>query len=298
MIQPGTYPAAVTPLDEKGRIDWAGVAKLLAWFESCGCTGAVLAGTNGEGPSLSATEKRELIEKAMPMRGKLDLILGIATPSIEEAKWLCRRAAEAGAVGALVMPPFYFREAAELGVREWFLELLNASPLPVIVYNFPKRAGMAISHSLMAELALHEQMAGAKDSSGERDNLFGYRQAIRREDQRLFVGDETLLFEALEAGWSGTISGASNVLALPISALVHDYLGGLKESAEAKFSLILPLIEAIRKSPQPASHKAILQDWGVVPTSRVRRPLLEADPSATSELRKLIEAHTGLPLGV
>lgn len=298
MIQPGTYPAAVTPLDERGRIDWAGVAKLLAWFESSGCTGAVLAGTNGEGPSLSATEKRELIEKAMPMRGKLDLILGIATPSIEEAKWLCRRAADTGAVGVLVMPPFYFKEAKEEGLRQWFLELLDASPLPVIVYNFPKRAGMPISHELMAELAGHEQMAGAKDSSGERDNLIGYLKAIRRDGQQLFVGDETLLFEALEAGWSGTISGASNVLALPISALVLDYLEGRKESAEAKFRLVLPLIEAIRKSPQPASHKAILQDWGVLPTARVRRPLLEADLAATSELKATIESLSGLPQGV
>lgn len=296
MIQPGTYPAAVTPLDEKGRIDWAGVAKLLAWFESSSCTGAVLAGTNGEGPSLSATEKRELIEKAMPLRGKLDLILGIATPSIEEAKWLCRRAADAGAVGALVMPPFYFREAGEEGIKDWFLELLDSSPLPVIIYNFPKRAGMPISHGLMAELAGHEQMAGAKDSSGERENLSGYRKAIIREDQRLFVGDETLLFEALDAGWSGTISGASNVLALPISALVQDYLDGNAESAEAKFRLVLPLIGAIRKSPQPASHKAILNDWGVLPTARVRRPLLEADRATTDELRKLIEGQTGLPL--
>ncbi|MBI5705626.1 MAG: dihydrodipicolinate synthase family protein [Armatimonadetes bacterium] len=298
MIQPGTYPAAVTPLDEKGRIDWAGVAKLLAWFESSGCTGAVLAGTNGEGPSLSATEKRDLMERAMPMRGKLDLILGIATPSVEEAKWLCRRAADAGAVGALVMPPFYFREASEMGVRDWFLELLDASPLPVIVYNFPKRAGMAISHGLMAELARHERMAGAKDSSGERENLAGYHTAMTREDQRLFVGDETLLYEALETGWSGTISGASNVLALPISALVQDYLAGRKESAEAKFTLVLPLIEAIRKSLQPASHKAILNTWGVLPTARVRRPLVEADSARTDELRKLIEEHTGLPMGV
>src|SRR5688572_23691682 len=98
MLKPGVYPAAVTPFDEKGRVDMAGMARLLAWFEANGCVGAVLAGTNGEGPSLSATEKRDLIQHAVPLRGKLDLVLGIATPSLDEAIWLTRRAEEAGAV--------------------------------------------------------------------------------------------------------------------------------------------------------------------------------------------------------
>ena len=88
LFAPGVYPAAVTPMDSKQGVDEASLAKLLAWFEAAGCQGVVLAGTNGEGPSLSATEKRELIACAAGMRGKLELILGIATPSIEEAVWL------------------------------------------------------------------------------------------------------------------------------------------------------------------------------------------------------------------
>src|SRR5436305_4424299 len=113
VLERGIYPAAVTPFDEKGRVDILCVARLLAWFEAAGCKGAVLAGTNGEGPSLSATEKRDLIREAIPLRGKLDIILGIATSSLEEAVWSCNQAQNAGAVAALVMPPSYFREATE-----------------------------------------------------------------------------------------------------------------------------------------------------------------------------------------
>src|SRR3954467_7098266 len=103
-----------------GEIDVSAMARLLAWFEACGCTGAVLAGTNGEGPSLSATEKRDLIRESMPLRGKLDIILGIASSSLEEAVWLCNQARKSGAAAALVMPPSYFREATEDGLVEWF----------------------------------------------------------------------------------------------------------------------------------------------------------------------------------
>src|SRR5688500_12308551 len=73
LLAPGVYPAAVTPMDGEQRVDEPSLAKLLAWFEAAGCRGAVLAGTNGEGPSLSATEKRELIACAAGMRGKLEL---------------------------------------------------------------------------------------------------------------------------------------------------------------------------------------------------------------------------------
>ncbi len=294
MVRPGAYPAAVTPFDERGRLDWAGVAKLLAWFEASGCTGAVLAGTNGEGPSLSAVEKRELIERAMPLRGKLDLILGIATPSLEEAAWLCRRAHDAGAVAVLVMAPFYFREAGEAGIEAWFSELLDRSPLPVIAYNFPKRAGMPLSPELICRLGSRETMIGVKDSSGERGNIAAYRQALERPEQVLFVGDETLLWEALEAGWSGTISGAANSLALPIAAIVSDFFSGQRESAQAKFHLTMPLIEAVRSNPQPATNKALLHRWGVLPSPAVRLPLTAADPDVVGKLAALLLEKGGL----
>src|SRR5438132_298207 len=117
-IRRGCYPAAVTPFREDGEVDQPGMARLLAWFESQGCAGAVLAGTNGEGPSLSAIEKRDLLRAMMPVRGSIDLILGVATPSLSEAVWSCKQAAKIGAAAALVMAPGYFREATEQGIED------------------------------------------------------------------------------------------------------------------------------------------------------------------------------------
>lgn len=295
MLKPCVYPAAVTPFDEKGRVDIAQVAKLLAWFEANGCAGAVLAGTNGEGPSLSATEKRDLIEAAVPLRGKLDVILGIATPSLEEAAWLCRRAYDSGAVAVLVMAPFYFRDVPEAGIEKWFSSLLDRSPIPVIVYNFPQKTGITLSAQLVGRLGTHANMAGVKDSSGNADNLSSFRRALVREDQRLFVGDECLLLDAMREGWSGSISGASNVIPLPISMIVKDFLEGREESAEAKFEIALPVIQAIRSSPQPASHKMVLKEFGVLTNSAVRLPLIGVGLAEVSALIETIREQTGLP---
>lgn len=251
------------------------MARLLAWFESQGCTGAVIAGTNGEGPSLSAVEKRDLLRAMMPVRGSLDLVLGVATGSITEAIWSCRQAAKAGAVAALVMAPSYFREATDKGLLEWFRQLLDHAGLPILVYNFPQRTGITLSADFLASLAEHENFAGAKDSSGTVENLRSYADAVA--GKALYVGNETLLMEALEAGWSGTISGAANVVAVWLSQVVSLWNAGDRDQARVKFDVVLPVVEAIRKAPQPGCNKAMLSRMGVLDSPRLRLPLMECD---------------------
>jgi|CXWL01.1.fsa_nt_gi 4-hydroxy-tetrahydrodipicolinate synthase len=296
MIRPGVYPASVTPFTEKGRIDPNGVARLLSFFDASGCQGAVLAGTNGEGPSLSAVEKRDLLQLAVPLKGKLDLILGVATPSLDEAQWLCKRAAEFGATAVLLMPPFYFKSASDQAIVDWFLEILDKSPAPILAYNFPKATGITISAKMMEDLASHSNLAGCKDSSGDRQNLVEYRQAIQRPDQVLFVGDETLLLDALESGWTGTISGASNILCRFLSAVVGDWVDGNRESAGVKFELALPVISRLRASVQPSMNKACLATLGVIERSDVRLPLTSSQPEEAQRLLAEVTAALGSPM--
>ncbi|MEA2552055.1 MAG: 4-hydroxy-tetrahydrodipicolinate synthase [Fimbriimonadaceae bacterium] len=290
MLQPGVYPASVTPFDERGRVDMAAMARLLAWFEAAGCKGAVLAGTNGEGPSLSAIEKRDLVRDAMPLRGRLEIVLGIATSSLEEAVWLINQAEKAGAVAALVMPPSYFREASEEGILEWFRALMDRTYLPLLAYNLPQRTGITITAEMLKRLAEHERFAGAKDSSGVRENLAAYAAV---KGKALYVGNETLLIDALEAGWTGTISGASNVMPYPLTQIVNDWTEGKPESAEAKFQIALSAIKLLRDQAQPSTNKALLRDIGVIPSGAVRLPLASLEPERATALRSELEAHVG-----
>ena len=268
----GVYPAAVTPFNAKGEIDFAGIAKLMAWYKSGGCTGVVLAGTNGEGPSLSAVEKRDLVKGAVPLADGLEVVLGIATPSLDEAVWLCRQAHLAGAVAALVMPPGFFRDVSEEGIANWFGAVLDKSPIPVLVYNFPQRTGITVPASTMARLSNHEKFLGLKDSSGDADNMSAYAAALDGTDKCLFVGDETLLIHALKHGWTGSISGAANLLPGWLTQIVAEWVSD-RESAEAKFELVLPTLKAIRTCPQPAANKRILFELGVLESADVRLPL-------------------------
>ena len=237
--------------------------KLLSWFKANECTGVVLAGTNGEGPSLSAVEKRDLVREAVRLTD-LPIILGIATPSLEEAVWLSEQARKAGAVGVLVMPPAYFREVPEANIRLWFEALAKRTSSPILLYNFPKRTGITLSAELVAELARVDNIVGLKDSSGESGNLESYRQAF--PSGSLFVGDERLIPEALAQGWSGSISGAANVLPLWLSRATQP--GGIAASA-----FIANILDQVRASGQPMAHKAILKSLGVIGSDAVRLPL-------------------------
>jgi len=287
-MKAGVYPAAVTPFDQKGEVDLTSVAKLMAWYKAGGCSGVVLAGTNGEGPSLSAVEKRDLVKAAMGLSDGLEVVLGVATPSLDEAVWLCKQSHNAGAHAVLLMAPGFFRDAGIEAIAKWFEAVLDKSPIPVLIYNFPQRTGITIPAETMARLSRHDRMLGLKDSSGNIENMTSYADALRDSGKCLFVGDETLLISALSSGWTGTISGAANALPSWLSQIVAEW-PERQESAETKFALINPALTAIRSCPQPAANKRILVEMRVLPSGEVRLPLESVRAETVSDALALVK---------
>jgi 4-hydroxy-tetrahydrodipicolinate synthase len=266
------YSAAVTPFLSDGRVDDVSVVKLLAWFKANGCDGVILGGTTGEGPSLGTYEKRDLIRRAAENSLGMSLVLGTATQSLVEALWLCHQAREVQAEAVLVTPPSFYRESGQEGLVDWFSRLLDKSRIPVLLYNFPQRTMVEFAPETVALLAKHENMLGLKDSSGNSKNLLDYAQAA--PGKRLFVGDETLLVDALAHGWSGTVCGAANVLGIWIKGVDEDFKRS-PDAARAKLQLSMAPLLALRSAPQPLTHKRILHRLGIISSSAVRSPLLE-----------------------
>lgn len=290
MPQTGVYPASVTPLAPTGSLDELSLARLLAWFEASGCTGAVLAGTNGEGPSLSSPEKRDLVRMGVKHKGRLEVILGVATPSLTEANWLVGQACAAGADGVLLMPPGYFRSVSQAALTKWFEAVLERAELPVIVYNFPQMTGVTLSPQLLSTLSAHPRFGGVKDSSGDRANLLPYREAVAL-DKPLYVGDELLLIESLKAGWNGTISGCANLVGNWLTAILEHWRSGELESAEAKHALLAIVLSVIRSQGTPAPTKAVLERFGVIESHTMRLPL---EPSEPDQVLAALENYLGM----
>lgn len=274
-MTPILWPASVTPFDADGNVDRGDLAKLMAWFRDAGCNGVVLAGTNGEGPSLSAVEKRDLVRAGVELSDGLPVTLGIATPSLHEAKWLASQAGKAGAQHVLLMAPGYFQNCAESAILDWFRVVADAATCPVIAYNFPKYTGFTMTSDFVGRLAEHGNVVGFKDSSGEVANLATYRSAAPAAT--LLVGDETILPEAMAAGWSGSISGASNVVGNWLSKW-------LQNPSQERWKLLQTALKTIRKGPQPALNKAVLAALAVISRPDVRLPLTPADPTECLEV--------------
>ena len=288
MVFPGLWPAAVTPFDAEGGVDYGSVLKLLAYFRDAGCSGAVLAGTTGEGASLSAIEKRDLIRFAVERGDGFPLVLGVASNSLHEAKWLVGQAGKAGAAGVLVSPPSFFRQAGQEEILAWMLEVIEVATCPVVLYHFPQVFGVGFELETLGWLIDHENVIGVKDSSGDKANLGAFREVVPLE-KVLMTGEELLLVEALESGWSGSISGTSNVLAPWTREIVKAWHQDAQDQAMAKFEMILPVLEEMKGLAFPGAMKAVLAEWGVIERADVRLPLANgsAEPLATTLRERL-----------
>lgn len=278
----GAFTALITPFTSSGDIDYPALARLLAWHESEGMDGIVVGGTNGEGPSLSAVEKRDLVRFAKEHGGNLRVIVGLSTCSTAEAVWISEQGRKAGAEASLALPPFYFRAVAESGIEAWFRQILSASPLPCILYNFPKMTGFAFSKELLQRLFAVAHVVGIKESSGSMESLAEFAEVARESGKAIFVGDERLLLECLSHGGSGTISGLANSFPKLVSR-------AFKERSAAMQALVVEASDNVKKHPQPAVHKFILSTKGL-PGGVVRPPLEDLRPAACEEVRAFVES--------
>ncbi|MEO5888114.1 MAG: dihydrodipicolinate synthase family protein [Anaerolineales bacterium] len=277
----GVYAAAVTPLRELhgSTLDLESVPVLLNFLASRGCHGAVLFGTTGEGPSFSPSEREALMRAASAHRDQLPgfrLIAGIGTPSLSETIELTKLAFDLGYDAALALPPYYFRNATDTGLFNWFSELINkAVPLDkyLLGYHFPRVAGIGFSIDLLARLkdAFPTQFAGIKDSSHDAElarNLgkkFGH-------DMVALTGTDSYVQLAMQNKAAGCITAPANILSPDLRA-VWDLMREGKDASQAQ-ARVTERREILDKYPPfPPTLKAMLHRLHGLPRWSVKPPL-------------------------
>ena len=185
-----------------------------------GLDGIVAAGSTGEAPLLDADEQRRLVAalRAVVPRDRW-LLAGTGAESTRAAIALSRAAAAEGADAVLVRPPSYYSAAhSAQSIAAYFRAIADASPVPVLVYNIPKYTQLPVAPQLLVELAAHGNIVGAKDSSGDPQNLAAYRAAVPQWS--LLVGSGSLLVTALELKCQGGIMAVA-CFAAPLAAAVY-----------------------------------------------------------------------------
>ncbi len=221
----GVLAPIATPFQARsGDLDLEHTASNAQQLLAQGLDGIVAAGSTGEAPLLDADEQRRLVAalRAVVPRERC-LLAGTGAESTRAAIALSRAAAAEGADAVLVRPPSYYSAGhSAQSIAAYFRAVADAAPVPVLVYNIPKYTRLPIAPQLLAELAAHGNIVGAKDSSGDPKNLAAYREAVPH--WALLVGSGSLLVPALELKWQGGILAVAcfaAALSATILAAVH-----------------------------------------------------------------------------
>jgi len=199
----GIYAPIATPF-AGGEIAYDKLEKNLSFWLGSDLEGIVVMGSNGEFVLLSPAEKEDLMRFVCARaKGKKPVIAGTGAESTAETMRLNEKAALAGADAVLVVTPNYYKGSmTDPVLARFYTDVAEASPLPVILYNMPRNAGINISAKLAIELARHPKIIGVKDSGG---NIVQIADIIRNApaDFSVFAGSASFLYASLVLGATG-----------------------------------------------------------------------------------------------
>ncbi len=250
----GVHAALVTPIDEYGRPDLAAFDRVIEFIVERGVDGVVIGGGTAEYPHFDVTDRAALAAHAvrrMAGRGRVTVCVG--TSSIHSTVKLTKIAAGTGC-DALVLPmPSFFNYSQDDLVA--YCETVCASvAMPFLLYNLPSFTNGILPATAIRLLNEVPNLVGMKDSSGDVASLKPLADARDEAGFSLFVGDDSLLFGALEAGWDGVVSGIACFVPELIGAVYRSYRSGDVALAASYQATLDALIDEVVRLPIP---------WGV-----------------------------------
>lgn len=281
----GACTALVTPF-LNGEVNYPMLEQLLKRQMDSGIRTIVLAGTTGESPTLSDTEKLTMFRRAKICVGSdAKIIAGTGSNSTEHAVALSRAAQEVGADGLLVVSPYYNKATPE-GLLAHYEAISAAVHIPVILYNVPSRTGVDMPVSVYRQLSTLPNIAGVKEASADITKIARIRAACPA-GFAVWSGNDDQTVPVMALGGTGVISVLSNVVPKLTQDLCLAALDGDFDTAADLQIRMLPLIEALFSEVNPIPVKAAMKLLGY-DCGGCRLPLTEAGEKTVEKLKKTL----------
>ena len=277
MALEGVLTAMVTPFDSNGELDEDATTRLVRHLLENGSDGLVLAGSTGEGATLTDEEKVRLWEVGVAESGDAPVIAGTGTYDTRHSVELTERAHEVGVDAMLVVTPYYVRPNRR-GIKAHYEAVAAATDRPIVAYNIPSRTATDMPNDLLAELA------------ADIDNVSAVKQA-RYEDlapidgMDLLAGNDDVFADVMDMGGTGIISVASNLIGTELRRIVDE-----PESRHEVQDGIKDLLGALTVTTNPIPVKAAMNMAGH-DVGPVRLPLVEASEEERAVIREALERH-------
>jgi 4-hydroxy-tetrahydrodipicolinate synthase len=267
----------VTPFDERGRVDEDAFVAMIHHLLENGSDGLVVAGTTGEGATLSDDEKFRIWELAVGEANGAPVIAGTGTYDTAHSVHLTEQATEAGVDGVLVVTPYY-NKPNRRGLRAHFEAVAAATNLPVVLYNIPGRCVIDLPNEFLRELAQAIPNVAAVKQARVEDI-----QPIDGMD--LLAGNDDKLAEVLDKGGTGGICVASHVVGREMRRMIDEP----DQRAEIHASLT-DIFDVMFITASPTPVKAALNMLGIN-AGTLRLPMVEASEEEEQAIRGVLERH-------
>lgn len=286
----GIYPPIATPFDIDGEVDYAALRANAARWMRTGLRGLVVLGSNGEAAFVDQDEAERIVGevRALVPADRL-VIAGTGRDATRATIDACRRAARVGADYALVRVPMAFKAqlTADALLRH-FRAVADASPIPVLLYDFPQSFGLTLPVPVIVALAEHPNVAGMKESSGDLAQIAD--QVSSTPDRfEVVVGSAPTLYASLCVGVAGGVVAVANVVPEVCVRLYDLARGGRHADALALQRRLTPLARAVTATHGVPGLKAAMTIAGYQ-GGLPRAPLAPCPPHVDAELRAMVDA--------
>ena len=230
-----TATALYTPFTD-GKINFDAFFDLVETQISAGISALVFLGTTGESPTITETEREEIIRFAVEtVKKRVPVIVGCGSNCTEKAVELAKKAKSAGADAALVVTPYY-NKCNERGLIAHYERISEEGGLPVILYNVPKRTGVNLTPEVAEKLAKIKNVVGLKEADDDKKHYISSMEKLEGKIA-VYCGSDGEVFDFLEAGASGSVSVASNVIPAKFSEIFFNFKN-YSETEKKRFRLL------------------------------------------------------------
>ena len=284
----GAATALITPLTHAG-VDYEALGRLIDWQIDQGIDALVIAGTTGEGATLTYDEHQEVIRYSVERAaGRVPIIAGSGSNDTSRAITLSRFSCDAGADALLVVTPYY-NKATQKGLIAMYNAIADAVDKPIILYNVPSRTGVGIEPNTYLALAEHPNIVAIKEANG---NISKIVETARLVGDKLdiYSGNDDQVVPILSMGGSGVISVLSNVMPAQTHEMCQRFFEGDLAGAAKLQMDYLPLINALFSEVNPIPVKAAMAAMGWC-ENYLRMPLTRMEPEHWEKLKTIMRAH-------
>jgi 4-hydroxy-tetrahydrodipicolinate synthase len=286
------YVPLITPFTADGDMAADVLEKLAHAVLDDGAAGLVALGTTGESPTLTAAERRTVLDVCAGVCRERGAILIAGADSNDTADTVRDLATWPEVAAALTVVPYYSRPSQD-GIIAHFTRVAADSPVPVLVYNVPRRTGTSLTSQTLRALAAVPGIAGVKHAVDGIDQDTVLLMADLPRDFAVLAGDDVAASPLLALGAAGGILASAHVCTGEFAEFVAAWRAGQAARARELGHRLAPLSAALFAEPNPSVIKGVLHAQGKIPSPAVRLPLLPAREDSVRAAMSLLGTPPG-----